>query len=170
MDPLVVAAALGYRRLSRARWSAAAERVFAGPMGRALARASRSFPVEERNPRSSLLYATECLNRGEILIWFPESWRSPTGELQRFLPGIGQLVRDTGAAVVPARIAGTFEALPRHRRWPRLTRLMITFGPALAAVDLDAAGRQAQPAVLAGAVQQAVAALGEPAQRLDDAA
>ena len=170
LDPLVVGAALGYRRLSRARWSAAAERVFAGPMGRALARASRAFPVEERNPASSLVYGTECLNRGEILIWFPESWRSPTGELQRFLPGIGQLVRETGAPVIPARIGGTFEALPRHRRWPRLTRLTIAFGPALAAVDLDTAGRQAQPAVLAGAVQRAVAALGEPAQRLDDAA
>jgi len=57
-----------------------------------------------------------------------EGWRSPDGRLQRFLPGIGQLLLRTRVPVVPAWIEGAYEALPRGHRVPRLRRIRPTFG------------------------------------------
>ena len=62
-----------------------------------LARALRVFPVDERAPATTLAYGEAVLRRGNALVWFPESWRSPDGELQAFLPGIGHLLARTGA-------------------------------------------------------------------------
>ena len=157
LDPPLVGAALGLRRLGRSWWSGDARRIFGSRIGRLAARAARVFPVDERNPASSLTFGREILDRGDILIWFPEAWRSPTGELQRFLPGIGHLVRQTGATVVPGRLFGTFEAWPRTRRWPRPHRVSIVFGPPLAA-DALLEG-EADPAKIADRVRDAVAGL-----------
>ena len=43
-------------------------------------------------------------------------------------------------AVVPARIEGTFAALPRTRRWPRLLPLTVTFGALAEVADLAREG------------------------------
>ena len=160
LDPLVIAAALGSGRLRRVRWSADAGRVFSGRFGHLLARSARAFPVDERNPSASLDFGAEALERGDFLVWFPESWRSPNGELQRFLPGIGELVRRSQAPVLPVRIFGTFEALPRTRRWPRVTSLAIAFGRPLAAVDLITEGENASG--IAASVRDAVEVIRDP--------
>jgi long-chain acyl-CoA synthetase len=160
LDPLVVAAALGSARLKQVRWAADAGRGFSGRIGHLLARSARAFPVNERNPTASLALGAEALGRGDILVWFPEAWRSPNGELQRFLPGVGELVRRSQASVVPARIFGTFEALPRTRRWPRVAPLAIAFGPLLAAADLIGEGND--PSAIAMSVRNAVDAIDDP--------
>lgn len=157
LDPLVVAAALPRRVLWRTRWSGDRGRLFGSAAGRFLARAARIFPVDERRPAATLAYGREALARGEALVWFPESWRSPDGTLQRFLPGIGELVRATGATVVPARIFGTFEAMPRTAAWPRPHPVRVVFGSPLAAETLLAGGADA--AMVAGRIRAAVAAL-----------
>ncbi|MFD1380815.1 lysophospholipid acyltransferase family protein [Fodinicurvata halophila] len=150
LDPLALAPALGYRRLSHAWWSGDQGRLFDSGAGRLLARATRIFPVDERRPTSALSFALEVLDRGESVIWFPESWRSPDGELQKFLPGIGHLVLNAPAQVqvVPARLAGTFEALPRTRRWPRPKALRVTFGTPIAKDRLAQAETPAEMAEL----------------------
>jgi long-chain acyl-CoA synthetase len=158
LDPLVVAAALPRRVLWRARWAGDRARLFGTAAGRFLARAARIFPVDERAPAATLACGREALARGDALVWFPESWRSPDGALQRFLPGIGELVRATGATVVPARIFGTFEAMPRTARWPRPHAVRVVFGAPLAAETLLADGADA--AAVAGRIREAVAALG----------
>jgi long-chain acyl-CoA synthetase len=76
------------------------------------------------------------LQRGDALIWFPEAWRSPTGALQPFLPGIGSLVERSGATALPAYIDGAFEAMPRWARLPRLRPIAVRFGVALAPAQL----------------------------------
>jgi len=157
LDPLIIAAALPGEALARIRWAGEASRLFRSRTGRFLARAARVFPVEERAPATTLAYAKEALARGECLVWFPEAWRSPDGRLQRFLPGIGELVRATGAPVVPARIIGTFEAMPRTARWPRPRPVRLLFGPALSAAELTAGGADAQ--AIAERIRDAVAAL-----------
>ena len=160
LDPLVVAAALGSGRLRQVRWAADIGRVFAGRFGLLLARSTRAFPVDERNPSASLDFGVETLAGSDILIWFPESWRSPDGELQRFLPGVGELVRRSQAPVVPGRIFGTFEAFPRTRRWPRIMPLGIAFGRPLAAETLIADGKDARG--IAELIRNAVDGISDP--------
>lgn len=157
LDPMIIAAALPPDALARVRWSGEISRLFTSSLGRGLARAARIFPVEERRPSLTLAYARESLKAGDCLVWFPESWRSPDGELQTFLPGIGRVVRDSGAPVVPTRIQGTFEAMPRTARFPRPHKVRVAFGPPIDAETLLAGG--ADEAAIAARIRDAVAAL-----------
>jgi long-chain acyl-CoA synthetase len=128
LDPPVLAAALSWRRLRRLYWAGDVARLFAHGWQRVLARAIHIFPVEERSPASTLGSAKTVLARGSALGWFPESWRSPTGKLQRFLPGIGLVLAERPVMVIPAYITGAFEAMPRTRHWPRPHPIRVTFG------------------------------------------
>ncbi len=128
LDPLAVAAALPSTLLRRTYWGGIASRLFDGPVRRVLSRAAHIFPVDERRPSASIALGVEVVKRGNVLIWFPEEWRSPTGELQTFRAGIGVLLHETGVPAVPALIRGTFAAMPRERRFPRRAKIDITFG------------------------------------------
>jgi len=128
LDAPAIAAALPWRRLGQIYWAGDVLRLFSNPLSRLLSRAIHLFPVDSRHPAAALKTATRVLESGHALVWFPEGWRSPDGNLQRFLPGIGQLLLHTGAPAVPAYIAGAFEAWPRERRIPRFHRITVTFG------------------------------------------
>ncbi|MCC7428525.1 MAG: AMP-binding protein [Alphaproteobacteria bacterium] len=169
LDPPVLAAALDWHTLRRLRWAGDRGRLFSGPVRRAFARAVNIFPVDERATAATLGAAASFLRQGQAVGWFPESWRSPDGSLQEFRPGIGELVRATRATIVPVRISGTFEAMPRTARWPRPHRVTVAFGPPLPAEALlagapGAAGTgstMADAATIAARIREAVAALPE---------
>ena len=57
--------------------------------------------------------------------------RSVTGSVGRFHPGTVMLSRRARAPVVPAYIAGAFESLPKHGRFPRGRRIRVHFGAPL---------------------------------------
>jgi long-chain acyl-CoA synthetase len=159
LDPLAVAAALPASRLKRAYWGGDAGRLFRGPISRAFCRAAHIFPVLDRAPQTTLAMAGEALGRGHMLTWFPESWRSPDGELQRFLPGVGRLLKDARVPAVPVFIAGTYEAMPRDRSWPRRHRVRVVFGePVPYELLVQEAGSE-EPADLAAALRERVAGL-----------
>jgi long-chain acyl-CoA synthetase len=80
------------------------------------------------------------LKRGRVLVWFPEGRRSPDGKLQSFMPGIGRLIHEPHWLVVPVHIAGTFQAWPMGRRFPRLRVLSVHFGDPIERNDLIACG------------------------------
>lgn len=136
LDPLLVAAAFPWRFARGVWWGAEVTRLFATPIQRAFARAAQIFPVDDRRPSMSLDRAKMLLDRGESIVWFPESWRSADGALQDFSRGIGVLIDETRPTVVPVRVTGSFEALPRHRRWPRFVRVTVRFGDPVAAETL----------------------------------
>jgi long-chain acyl-CoA synthetase len=94
--------------------------------------------------------ARELLERGNDVIWFPEGRRSPTGELQTFEGGVGVLAKGVAVAVVPAAIAGTFEAWPKHRRWPRFRRVRVAFGTAVDLANVE------QPVEIRASLESAV--------------
>jgi long-chain acyl-CoA synthetase len=111
------------------------------------------------------------LERGDGLVWFPEGERSTSGELLPFRPGIGLQLRRFPRPAVPVYVHGTFEALPRGRRWPRRRPVTVTFGPPLDPRRL--AGSEVSPEEAARRVvrglEAAVAAL-RPAAAGSDAA
>ena len=109
--------------------------MFTSPPRRFLARAAQVFPVDDRRPTASLAHAEAVLTSGQTLVWFPESWRSPDGSLQEFLRGVGVLALACRPTVIPVWIEGSFEALPRQRRWPRLVPIRVRFGAPVVAED-----------------------------------
>lgn len=157
LDPPVMAAALPRAALRRVWWSGAADRLFVGPRQARLAHALHIFPVDERTPGAATGMARAVLERGDGLVWFPESWRSPDGALQRFLPGVGAILDGLDVPVVPAFIHGSYRAMPRTSRWPRPHPIRVAFGPPLRPAALAETGSgPAAPHRIADALRTAV--------------
>ena len=83
------------------------------------------IPVDlEGNDRSALKALIRILRADESALVFPEGGRTPDGNLQPALPGVGFVIAKTRAPVVPMRIFGAFEAWPiggKIRLGPRIT-------------------------------------------------
>ncbi|MDQ7250510.1 AMP-binding protein [Dongia sedimenti] len=161
LDPIVLAASLGWGELRSTYWAGWSRIMFAGPVTRAISRAANVLPVDpDRNPGAALLLATSALKIKDRLVWFPEGRRSPTGEVTEFLPGIALVLEQTGARAVPLYISGTFEALPRTRLLPRPHRVTVTFGSPVTADALAERGEGSdRHARIASALRKAVADL-----------
>ena len=136
LDPMIIAAALPWKFACRIYWSGDAGRLFGRKLFYPFFRAAHVFPVDGRRPARSLSQACEVLKRGQILVWFPEEWRSPTGALQPFQPGVGWIIAEASRPVVPAILKGTFEAMPRYRKLPRFRKVSLRFGKLMGASDL----------------------------------
>jgi 1-acyl-sn-glycerol-3-phosphate acyltransferase len=83
---------------------------------------------QDRLDRHGFGHAVELIQQGQAVVIFPEGGRTRNGLLQPGKPGIGSLVAETRCAVVPAYIAGSYEAWPMHRRWLRCRPIAVTFG------------------------------------------
>lgn len=141
LDPFVIAAVVPYDILRRSAFAGWTGMAFANPLYRFVVRLGRTLPVEhDRAAFSSLAAALVALRDGMSLIWFPEGQRSGDGRLQRFMPGIGALLSRAPATVVPAFIAGTFEAMPQGQRLPRPGRIEVVFAPPCRSEALDQSG------------------------------
>jgi long-chain acyl-CoA synthetase len=152
---------LPWRRLRHLYWAGDVLRFFSNPFARVFSRAMHLFPVDSRHPAAALEIANRVLSAGNVPVWFPEGWRSPDGNLQRFLPGIGQLLTRSGAPAVPAYIAGAFEALPRGRRIPKFHRISVTFGRPQGVASLRENGiGQTEEERIANGLRESVIALG----------
>lgn len=163
LDPPALAAALPFDRLKQTWWAGWTGILFTGRLRRAFSRIAQVIPVDpDRAAASSLAWGGAVLDRGHSLVWFPEGARSPDGTLQRFLPGIGALLAKHPVPVVPVRIAGTFAAWPRSRKWPRRYRIAVTIGTPAAGSTLvgDGDGAASHPNEIAARVRALVAAMG----------
>jgi long-chain acyl-CoA synthetase len=80
--------------------------------------------------RRSFQHAGEALDRGYNVLVFPEGHRTEGG-LQRFRPGIGILVRESKAPVVPVALAGLSELKEKGKGWFRSGTLTVRIGEPL---------------------------------------
>ncbi|MEY2529924.1 MAG: 1-acyl-sn-glycerol-3-phosphate acyltransferase [Verrucomicrobiota bacterium] len=72
------------------------------------------IPVDQEGvDRSALKGIIKVLKQGECALVFPEGARTLDGKLQPAQPGVGLIIAKTLAPVVPVRIFGAHEALPR---------------------------------------------------------
>ena len=69
------------------------------------------------------------LKKGEGVVVFPEGTRSEDGRIGLLKPGFCVLARRGRAPIVPAAVDGAYEAWPRSKRLPRLTKVCTVFGP-----------------------------------------
>jgi long-chain acyl-CoA synthetase len=85
------------------------------------ARRHNMIPMEINGDlRVSLGKLSQALKQGKSVLIFPEGTRSMDGGMGEFRPAFAQIAVETGAAVVPVAIDGSFDVLPRNRRFPRL--------------------------------------------------
>jgi 1-acyl-sn-glycerol-3-phosphate acyltransferase len=78
------------------------------------------IPVDQEGiDRRALKMLIQVVRAGHGALVFPEGSRTLDGHLQPGLPGIGLVIAKTRAPVVPMRIFGAHEALPRGSGRPR---------------------------------------------------
>ncbi len=142
LDPFVLAAAIGFRRVRRLFWAGWTGAAFRNPFFRFFSRLSQTVPVDpEKGMISSMAFGAAVLNRKKGLVWFPEGRRSPDGRLQPFKSGVGVLLEHTRAPVVPAFILGTERILPPGKAIPRLDSIVVAFGQPLDPAELARDGQ-----------------------------
>ena len=73
-----------------------------------------TVPVDrDRGDIAAIKTIIRLVKEGHRVIIFPEGTRSQSGQLQQARSGLGMVIAKTGAPVVPVRLFGTFEALPK---------------------------------------------------------
>jgi long-chain acyl-CoA synthetase len=142
LDPVALAASLEYRQLRTTYWAGWTDILFSNWFARGFSRIAQVVPIDpERAVGSSLAFGGAVLARGFMLVWFPEGGRSETGRLQTFRPGLGMLLDRFRVPVLPVTIEGAYEALPPHRRFPRLFPIRVTIHPPVDPQALEEKGQ-----------------------------
>src|SRR5439155_316072 len=113
-----------------------------------------AFPLTQGSSgtRQTLRYMGELVEEGISILIFPEGRRSDGDVVERFQPGVGMIASRLGVPVVPVRLRGLHRVLPRHSRWPSVSRASCAFGAPISLSGNDYGA-------LAERVRQAVASL-----------
>jgi 1-acyl-sn-glycerol-3-phosphate acyltransferase len=91
-----------------------------------------ALPVDRDKPARELLDLTSAvLDRGDVLVVYPEGTRNTSGTLLPFKDGAFRFADRAGVPVIPVGIHGTKEILPVKAVRPRPYRARVVFGPAL---------------------------------------
>jgi len=102
------------------------------------------IPVNQEGiDRSAIKALIRVLHAGNGVLVFPEGSRTLDGNLQPAEPGLGLVIAKTLAPVVPMRIFGAREALPRAGGRLRLVPITIVIGDPIffSAADLESSGK-----------------------------
>src|SRR3954469_23888779 len=105
-----------------------------------------AFPIDRgASDQESMATARAILDRGDVVLMFPEGTRIRPGALGRPKRGVGRLALETGAPVVPVAIIGT-EAVRRGWR-VRPHKVRVRVGRALTFPQVQAPSRTLATAV-----------------------
>jgi 1-acyl-sn-glycerol-3-phosphate acyltransferase len=96
------------------------------------------IPVNQEGiDRSALKSLIRVIKNGNAALVFPEGSRSIDGSLQSAEPGMGLIIAKTLAPVVPMRIFGAHEALPRAGGGLHFVPITIVIGEPIFFTDAD---------------------------------
>lgn len=91
------------------------------------------FPVaRDKLDRRALKLALAALERGEVLVVFPEGARQQGPKLQPLFEGVAWLSAKSGVPVLPLGVGGTERVMPIGVKWPRPHRVRMVYGDLLA--------------------------------------
>jgi 1-acyl-sn-glycerol-3-phosphate acyltransferase len=107
------------------------------------------FPIQREGMGAQGLKETlRRIKNGGIVTLFPEGTRSRDGELADLKAGIAVLAARTRVPVVPAAVAGTFEAWPRSRRFPGCHPVRVHYGQPIMPDELAGLDAEAVTALI----------------------
>ncbi|MBI1824265.1 MAG: 1-acyl-sn-glycerol-3-phosphate acyltransferase [Nitrospirae bacterium] len=125
---------IGLRR--RLRYVAKAE-MFKKSFVRALWTYLGGIPIRRHGvPRESFKRIFEQIDRGNLVVVFPEGTRSKDGVMKDPKLGIGMMVALSGARIIPTYISGSNRILPSHSRKLKIHPVGVTYGEPIDFSDL----------------------------------
>src|SRR5215471_2388169 len=129
-------------------------------LGRVLPKVNVIPVNQEGVDRSAIKALIRLLQAGNGVLVFPEGSRTPDGTLQPGEPGMGLVIAKTLAPVVPMRIFGAHEALPRGGGGLHFVPITIVIGEPIffEAADVESPGKDLYKC-LSQRVMDAIAAL-----------
>ncbi|MEK6868695.1 MAG: lysophospholipid acyltransferase family protein [Nanoarchaeota archaeon] len=87
------------------------------------------IPIDRsKGGEKALKKAVSYLERGEVIVVYPEGTRTLTGKIQEGKTGVARLALWAKVPVVPLGIRGTFEILPKGKIIPKLRKAAFKFG------------------------------------------
>ncbi|HEX9860804.1 MAG TPA: AMP-binding protein, partial [Nitrospirota bacterium] len=102
---------------------------FGGPLTSRIARLIHVIPTDmDTRASSAMQLSAYVLRQGKVLCVFPEGIRSRDGRIREFKKGVGIIAKELNIPLVPVGIRGTYEMLPKGRKWPRPAKISIAFG------------------------------------------
>ncbi|HUC96544.1 MAG TPA: 1-acyl-sn-glycerol-3-phosphate acyltransferase, partial [Candidatus Saccharimonadales bacterium] len=115
---------------TRTSVAAAKDYIFGNRAMGLLARvAFNAFPLDRHgNIDESLTNIGKILDKGNSVLIFPEVTRTRTGEMQDFKNGIGVIAPEMGVPIIPIKISGNYDILPRKHHIPKYGKTTITIG------------------------------------------
>lgn len=104
----------------------AAEKFYSSRFWRPLVKLTGQIKVErqEGDKTESLKKADLILQSGKVLGIFPEGTRSADGKIHKPFTGVAYFALKNRVPVIPVGIKGTFEVLPRQKRFPRFKKIV----------------------------------------------
>ena len=145
LDTLLVGMAVGRRSLYMAKDSLFKSRFWSSFM-----RIFGAFPVaRDRLDRRALATAIKVLERGDVLIMFPEGARQEGSKLQPLFEGVAWLSAKTGAPVVPIGIGGSQKVMPIGKIMPRPHRIRMILGEPMPPPETGKSARASRDAFTA---------------------
>jgi long-chain acyl-CoA synthetase len=145
IDGFVVAGAVPHRILRRLYFQGYRP-YFTNPLTALFARMAHVIPIDpEGHLVKALQLSSYVLRQEHSLCIFPEGARSWDGQVMEFKKGVILLAKEHHMPVVPVRIQGTFEVLPRGGIFPRVHPIRVTIGPPLLVNDLPFSQKTDEP-------------------------
>jgi len=134
--------------------AAAADYFFRNPIvGAAVSLVLNAFPFSRAGAIGPTLeHCADLLDGGWSLLLYPEGTRTRTGQIGRFREGVGLLAVELGVPVVPMRVDGLYDVLPKGRILPHRGRVTVWIGRPLhvePGTSYDRAAAQIEEAVRA---------------------
>ena len=124
-----------------------------------------TVPVDrDRGDVSSIKTIIRLLRSGQRVIIFPEGTRSSDGKLQPARAGLGMIIAKTLAPVVPVRVFGSYEALPRAGGL-KFRPVSVVVGKPMRFTEDDAKGDRDVYQTLSNRVMEKIASLELPIGR-----
>jgi len=115
-----------------------AQKYFETGLMKLFARLAHVIPIDpDAYMASAFSLSAFVLRQKKSLCIFPEGGRSFDGEIMPFRKGVGVLASELGVPIVPVRIRGTYESMPRGRAFPRRTKLSLTIGEPVTVEEIE---------------------------------
>ncbi|MFZ0667718.1 MAG: lysophospholipid acyltransferase family protein [Acidimicrobiales bacterium] len=101
-----------------------------------------AFPVNrDGTDRLALDRAQAVLERGDVLIMFPEGTRRTGPKIEDLHEGVAFLAARTGTRILPIGVGGTSAAMPKGAKIPRPVKVTLVVGDFIDPPEKSGAGR-----------------------------